>query len=100
MIIENRAASGGLVGMTQVAQATPDGYTLILGSTATLAIQATYHGARLGYDMRSDFAPVSKVAQIPNGLFATPSLPADSLKAFVALAKARPGHYSCASSGV
>jgi tripartite-type tricarboxylate transporter receptor subunit TctC len=100
VLVDNRPGDGGNIAAQIVAKAPADGYTLLLGSTATLAIQATYHAARLGYDMRKDFAPVSKVAQIPNGLFTAPNLPADSLKALVALAQAKPGAYSCASSGV
>jgi tripartite-type tricarboxylate transporter receptor subunit TctC len=60
----------------------------------------TYNAGKLAYDLRRDLAAVSKVAQIPNGLFVTPAIGADSLGAFVAQAKARPGQYSCASSGV
>jgi tripartite-type tricarboxylate transporter receptor subunit TctC len=100
VLVENRPGDGGNIAAQSVAKAPPDGYTLLLGSTATLAIQATYHAERLGYDMRRDFAPISKVAQIPNGLFAAPSLPVDDFKAFVELAKTKPGQYSCASSGV
>ena len=100
VLVDNRPGDGGNIAAQSVAKAPADGYTLLLGSTATLAIQATYHAERLGYDMRRDFAPVSKVAQIPNGLFTAPNLPADSLKAFVELAKAKPGAYACASSGV
>ena len=55
----------------------------------------TYHAGRLGYDMRRDFAPISRVAQIPNGLFATPALPADDFRGFVELARERPGVYTC-----
>ena len=100
VLVDNRPGDGGNIAAQSVAKSPPDGYTLLLGSTATLAIQATYHAERLGYDMRRDFAPVSKIAQIPNGLFAAPSLPVDDFKGFVALAKAKPGQFSCASSGV
>ena len=100
VLVDNRPGDGGNIAAQNVAKAPADGYTLLLGSTATLAIQMTYHAGRLGYDMRKDFAPVSKVAQIPNGLFTAPNLPVDSLKGLIELAKAKPGAYSCASSGV
>jgi tripartite-type tricarboxylate transporter receptor subunit TctC len=100
VLVDNRPGDGGNIAAQSVAKAPADGYTLLLGSTATLAIQATYHASRLGYDMRRDFAPVSKVAQIANGLFIAPNLPIDSLKGFVELAKAKPKQYTCASSGV
>jgi tripartite-type tricarboxylate transporter receptor subunit TctC len=100
VLVDNRPGDGGNIAAQSVAKAPADGYTLLLGSTATLAIQATYHAGRLGYDMRRDFAPVSTVAQIPNGLFAAPDLPVDTFKGFVELAKTKPGQYSCASSGV
>jgi tripartite-type tricarboxylate transporter receptor subunit TctC len=100
VLVDNRPGDGGNIAAQNVAKAPADGYTLLLGSTATLAIQMTYHAGRLGYDMRKDFAPVSKIAQIPNGLFTAPNLPVDSLKGLIELAKAKPGAYSCASSGV
>ncbi len=83
-----------------VVTAPPDGYTLLMASTASLAIQMTYSAGRLEYDLRRSLTPISKVAEIPNGLFVTPILPVDTLKAFVAYVKARPGQYTCASSGV
>jgi tripartite-type tricarboxylate transporter receptor subunit TctC len=100
VLVENRPGDGGNIVAQIVAKSPPDGYTLLLASTATLAIQTTYHASRLTYDMRRDFVPVSHVAQIANGLFAAPNLPTDTFKGLVELAKAKPGQYSCASSGV
>jgi len=86
VLVDNRPGDGGNIAAQSVAKAPADGYTLLLASTASLAIQMTYHAGRLGYDMRRDFAPISRVAQIPNGLFATPALPADDFRGLVELA--------------
>ena len=100
VIVENRPGDGGNVAAMAVVKAPADGYMLLMASTASLAIQMTYNASRLEYDLRKDLAPISKVAQIPNGLFISPTLPVDTLAAFVSYAKARPGQLSCASSGV
>lgn len=100
VIVENKPGDGGNIAAMTVVKAAPDGYTLLMASMASLAIQMTYSAGRLEYDLRKSLAPVSKVAEIPNALFVTPVLPVDSLKAFVAHMKAKPGQYSCASSGV
>src|SRR5262245_22738358 len=100
VLVENKPGDGGNIAAMTVVKALPDGYTLLMASTASLAIQMTYSAGRIEYDLRKNLAPVSKVAEIPNGLFVTPALPADNLKAFVAYVKAKPGQYSCASAGV
>jgi tripartite-type tricarboxylate transporter receptor subunit TctC len=100
VIVENKPGDGGNIAAMTVVKAPPDGYMLLMASTASLAIQMTYSAARLEYDLRRSLAPISKVAEIPNGLFVTPVLPVDNLKAFVAYMKAKPGQYSCASAGV
>ena len=100
VIVENKPGDGGNIAAMTVVKAPPDGYTLLMASTASLAIQMTYSAGRLEYDLRRSLAPISKVAEIPNALFVTPVLPVDNLKAFVAYVRARPGDYTCASSGV
>ena len=100
VIVENKPGDSGNIAAMTVVKAPPDGYTLLMASTASLAIQMTYSAARLEYDLRKSVAPVSKVAEIPNGFFVTPVLPVDNLKGLVAHLKAKPGPYFCASAGV
>ncbi len=100
VIVENKPGDGGNIAAMTVVKAPPDGYTLLMASTASLAIQMTYSAGRLEYDLRRSLAPISKVAEIPNALFVTPVLPVENLDAFVAYVKARPGKFTCASSGV
>jgi len=98
VVIEPRPGAGGNIAAETVAKAAPDGYTLLMSSVASNAINATYYSS-LNYDFRKDFAPVSKFGQIANGLFVGPGVPANNLAEFAAMIKAAPGKYSCASSG-
>jgi tripartite-type tricarboxylate transporter receptor subunit TctC len=84
--------------MELAAKAPPDGYTLVLGITGTLAINPSMF-AKLPYDPIRDFVPISMVAVGPNALVVHPSLPVRSVKELIALAKQRPGSLSYASSG-
>jgi len=98
VLVENRPGAGGNLAAETVAKATPDGYTLLMSSIASNAINATYYRT-LNYDFRRDFAPISKFGQIANGLFVGPGVPANDLREFTAMIKAAPGKYSCASAG-
>lgn len=98
MIVDNRGGAGGNIGMELVAKAPPDGYTLVLALTAQLAVNPALY-KKLPYDPVKDFEPISLLATGPYILIVHPSLPARSLKELIALARARPGQLSYASSG-
>jgi tripartite-type tricarboxylate transporter receptor subunit TctC len=85
--------------MEAIARAAPDGYTLGMGNVATLAINPGLY-AKLPYDVARDYVPILYAAAIRNSLEVHPSLPVHSVKALVALAKARPGQLNYASGGV
>ena len=69
VVVENVGGAGGSTGMTRAAQATPDGYTLLLGHTGTISINPSLY-AHAGYDPRKDFAPIGLVASMPVALLA------------------------------
>jgi tripartite-type tricarboxylate transporter receptor subunit TctC len=97
VVIENRAGAGGTMGSAQVARAKPDGYTLVIVNTQTTAINPwIYKG--LSYDAK-DFVPIMNAGTVPNMLVTHPSVPAKNLRELIALAKARPGELTYASSG-
>jgi tripartite-type tricarboxylate transporter receptor subunit TctC len=98
IVIENRGGAGGSIATRQVARAAPDGYTLGLGGTGTLAIDPTLY-PNVGYDPRKDFAPVGLTATSALIVLVNPSVPAKTLEEFIALAKAEPGKINFASAG-
>jgi tripartite-type tricarboxylate transporter receptor subunit TctC len=98
IVIENHGGAGGSIGTRQVAKSVPDGYTLGLGGTGTLAIDPTLY-PNAGYDPRKDFAPVGLIATGPLIILVNPSLPAHSVQELIALAKAQPGKLNYASAG-
>src|SRR6185369_15623666 len=89
VVIEPRVGAGGTIGTEVVANAAPDGYTILLTSPSH-AINATLY-RKLPYDPIADFAPISLLVDVPNILVIHPSVPARSVKELIALAKARPG---------
>jgi tripartite-type tricarboxylate transporter receptor subunit TctC len=100
VLVENRPGDGGNIAAMSIVKAPADGYSLLFSSTASLAIQMVYSADTVGYSLSRDLLPVSTVAAIPNGLFVTTAIEPDSLPALIRELKAKPGQYSCASSGV
>ena len=98
MVVENRPGAAGNIAMEQVARATPDGYTLILGHIGTLAVNPAMF-AKLPYDAVKDFAPVSLIAAVPNIVAINPAVPAKTLREFLELARAKPGSINYGSAG-
>ncbi|MET0529242.1 MAG: tripartite tricarboxylate transporter substrate binding protein [Microvirga sp.] len=99
VIIENVAGAGGSTGAARVAKAEPDGYTILMGTVATHALNPLML-KRKPYDAVTDFTPVSLLVLVPNVLVVHPSLPAKTVPELIALLKADPSKYNYASSGV
>jgi hypothetical protein len=97
-IVENRPGASSNIAAEEVVQAPADGYTLLL-VTATNAINATLYD-HLSFNFIRDVAPVSGVVRVPNVMVINPSVPADTLPAFITYAKANPGKINMASGGV
>jgi tripartite-type tricarboxylate transporter receptor subunit TctC len=99
VVPDNRAGAGGTVGSNEVARAKPDGYTVLLATSSTHAINPTAM-EKIPYDAVRDFAPVAVLGTVPMAIVIHPSIPAKNLRELVALAKARPGQFSYGSTGV
>ena len=97
-VIENKTGAGGNVGATEVARAAPDGYTFLMGTPGTQAINQ-FLFAKMPYDTAKDFVPVSFVARVPNVLMVHPAVPANSIQELIALAKSKPGGLTYGSPG-
>ena len=98
VIVDNKAGAGGNIGSDFVAKAAPDGYTLLMGTVGTHAINVTLY-PKMPYDAVKDFAPVSLVSGVPNVLVAAPNYPVNSVKDLVDAAKKSPDVVTFASSG-
>ena len=99
VVIENRPGASGQVGTQYVARAAPDGYTIVTAGTPLTVSQAL--AKSMPYDVLKDFTPISLMVLQPNVLVIHPSVPAQSLKELIALAKAQPGklNYAVGSNG-
>lgn len=98
VIVQNVAGAGGSLGAGNVARAEPDGYTILMGTVATHALNPLILKNK-PYDAEADFAPVSLLVLVPNVLVVNPELPANSVEELLALLKAEPDKWSYASSG-
>jgi tripartite-type tricarboxylate transporter receptor subunit TctC len=97
-VVDNRAGAAGIIGTQFVAKSPADGYTLLFGTTGTHTTNPAVY-AKLPYDPVKDFAPVSNFADSPFLLVVHPSVPANTLKGLITLAKSRPGQLDYASFG-
>jgi tripartite-type tricarboxylate transporter receptor subunit TctC len=99
VVIDNVGGGGGSIGAAKVAQAVPDGYTLLLGANNEMAINKLVN-TKLRYDPVADFTPIGRIASQPMVLVASPGSGVKNLNDFIALAKKNPGKFSYGSSGV
>lgn len=98
VIVDNRAGAGGNIGGAMAAKAPADGYTLFMGTVGTHAINASLY-KKMPFDPIKDFAPLTRVANVPNLLVANPAQPYKTVKELIAYAKANPGKLNFGSSG-
>jgi len=98
IVVDNRRGANSIIGMELTARSVPDGYTLVIGTTAMVINPAIV--PKLPYDTVRDFAPITNVASTPFILVTHPSVPATSVKDLIALAKARPGTLTFGSGGI
>ncbi|HWL30075.1 MAG TPA: tripartite tricarboxylate transporter substrate binding protein [Burkholderiaceae bacterium] len=98
VIVENKAGAGGNIGSEFVANAKPDGYTILFGTSGPLAINISLY-KKQGYDPRTSFAPIARIGHLPNILVVNPKVPATNLKELIDYAKKHPDGLSYASSG-
>jgi len=98
-VVDNRGGAGGTLGTRQVAKSAPDGYTIGLGYTGTLAIGPSLF-PNVGYDVRADFAPIGRIGVAPATLVVHPSFPVHSVAELIAYARANPGKVNFGSAGI
>jgi tripartite-type tricarboxylate transporter receptor subunit TctC len=98
VIVENRGGAGGSLGATAVAKAAPDGYTILMATVATHALNPALY-KKIQYDAVKDFAPITLLVNVPNVLTVNPKFEAKSVQELIDMAKKDPGKYAYASSG-
>jgi tripartite-type tricarboxylate transporter receptor subunit TctC len=98
VVVDNRPGAGGNIGSDIVAKSAPDGYTLLMGTVGTHAINVSLY-AKMPYDAVKDFVPIVLVAGVPNVLVVHPALPVKTVADLIKLAKDQPGSINFASSG-
>ena len=98
VVVDNRAGAGGNIGGQAAAKATPDGHTLFMGTVGTHAINASLY-KKMPFDPVKDFAPLTRVANVPNLLVANPQQPFKTVPEMIAYAKANPGKINFGSPG-
>jgi tripartite-type tricarboxylate transporter receptor subunit TctC len=99
VVVENKPGGGGMIGAQAVASAPPDGYTVLLGNTTEMVV-SPYVVKSAMYETQRDFRPVALAGYLPQLLVANPSIKANTIGEFIALAKANPGKYSYATAGI
>jgi tripartite-type tricarboxylate transporter receptor subunit TctC len=100
LVVDNRSGAAGTIGSSEVARAKPDGYTLLIATTSTHAINPTAMPGTVSYDPLKDFAPITVLGTGPIAISVHPVVPARNLKQLIGDARANPGKYSYASSGI
>lgn len=98
IIVENRPGAGGVIGLSQAAKATPDGYTIYLAAVTNVAIAAAAYSAQ-PVNLMKDFVPVAGVGTVPHMLVVPSSLPVQNVSQLITYLKAAPGKYNFASQG-
>ena len=98
IVVDNRSGAGGTIGADHVAKAPVDGYTILVGSSGTLTVAPSLYSKNPYHPVR-DFAPVSFVSTVPLVLVVHPSVPAQTIKELIAIAKVKPNRLSMASAG-
>jgi tripartite-type tricarboxylate transporter receptor subunit TctC len=98
VVVENKLGAGGNIGTAQVARSAPDGYTLVLGTIGTHAINPSLYST-IPYDALKDFAPITRTAMVPNALVVNANAPFNSVKEMIEYGKANPGKLTFGSSG-
>jgi tripartite-type tricarboxylate transporter receptor subunit TctC len=98
VIVENRSGANGGIGVNQVVHAVPDGHTLLAAASSALTLNPIFY-RNLSYNVERDLAPITRTGSVANVLVVNPSVPANDLRALVAIAKSKPGELIYASQG-